>query len=243
MGIIYFLHYIVFYIDTKKESTMNKIIPIILIFLPLSIFSLEPYHEVSIGYSQDLGLYMGLRLEDSSKDFPIFLQGRGGYVYQVEPGNATEAREIFINDNAGGNIEEYGESYMLALDLGYKLKDWEKFSLEVTLSGLWNYYLAHFAFIGNNESFAVNTSSFGVGAGAALRIPISKSQSALMLKTGLEYYPKALLEAHGTYFYTPDGEDDRVRNDYTYEDADKAINQPEYRFYLQVGLLYRIGAK
>ena len=75
-----------------------------------SSFSLDLFHEISAGYYGDLGVSMALRLENPTPDFPFFAQVRGGYIYQFDPGNATEARKIFINDNAGGNIEKYGES-------------------------------------------------------------------------------------------------------------------------------------
>lgn len=219
---------------------MRKLI-LFIIFIPVALSSLETYQEVALGYSEDLGVYMGLRLDNLSTDSPFFIQARGGYIYQKDPGNAEDARSIYINDGTGGSIEEYGESYLLALDLGYKLSQWNGQTIEVSISGLWNHYKAHFGFIGDNEVFAVKTSAFGLGLGGALRIPLSKTQNSLMIKTTVEYYPKTLIEAHGTFYYTPSGDDDNVRNDYTYEDADGAINQPEFRFSVLVGFLYKIG--
>jgi len=207
----------------------------------LTLSALQPYHEVSTGYYGDLGAGLAVRLEEPDAGFPLFIQARGVYVYQTNPGDATEARHIFINDNEGGNVEKYGESYVLALDLGFKWKEFDRVSVEFLLSGLWNYYQAHYAFIGNNEAFTVSTAPLGVGAGAALRMPMGESPNSLLVKGGAEYFPKTRLDAHGTFFYTPDGTDDRPRNDYTYEDADAAVNQPEFRLYLQVGILYAIG--
>ena len=209
--------------------------------LTYSAFSLDFFHEISAGYYGDLGISMALRLENPTPDFPFFAQVRGGYIYQFDPGNATEARKIFINDTTGGNIEKYGESYLVGIDLGWKWKDLDEFSVEFLLSGLWNYYSAHYAFIGNNEAFSVTSSPFGIGAGAAVRIPLSNTDSFFILKGGTEYFFKTRLDAHGTYFYSPDGDDDRPRNSYTYEDADSAVNQPEFRAYVQLGILYPIG--
>ncbi len=221
---------------------MKRTAPIIIGFLLATALSaLQPFHEVSTGYYGDLGAGLAIRLEEPEKGFPFFLQGRGAYVYQLDPGNATEARHIFINDNEGGNVEKYGESYLLALDLGWKWKEFDKVSVEFTLSGLWNYYQAHFAFIGNNEAFTVTSAPLGVGVGGAMRMKMSKTPNFLLIKGGAEYFPKTRLDAHGTYFYTPDGEDDRPRNAYTYEDADSVVNQPEFRVYLQAGILYSIG--
>ncbi len=221
---------------------MKKVLFITLfILISISVFALEPFHEISAGYYGDTGVSLALRLEEESSDFPFFIQARGGYVYQLDPGNATDARAIFINDNTGGNIEKYGESYLAAMDLGWKWTPSEKLFLEVTVSGLWNYYSAHYAFIGNNEAFTVTSDPFGIGAGAALRFPINDSSSTLLLKGGGEYFFKSQLDAHGTYYYTPDGLDERPRNDYTYEDADTAVNQPGWRAFLQIAYLYTIG--
>lgn len=220
---------------------MNKFTIIIMFSFPISLFCLQSYHEIAIGYGQDLEFSMAIRVEDSSMDYPLFIQGRGGYIFQMDPGNAEDARKIFINDNQGGSIQEYGESIFLAMDLGYKLTNRENISLEITLSGLWNHYRAHFAYIGNNEAFTVKTSPLGIGAGINLRLPFSGTGSSLILKGGAEYYPKTKIDAHGTYYYNPDSQDDNARNNYTYQDADEAINQPETRFFVQIGILYPIG--
>lgn len=220
-----------------------KTITIILILIPLSIslHAMQLYQELSFGYYGDMGTSLALRLDDDAADFPFFIQGRMGYIYQKDPGDAEEARRIFINDNTGGNIQKYGESYMLALDLGWKWKRWDNIELEWVASGLWNYYQAHFAFIGNNEAFAVKSSPFGVGMGGNLKLRFSESRSSLILKGGVEYFPQTLIDAHGTFYYTPDGQDDHPRNAYTYEDADAAVNQPGFRVFLQIGILFPIG--
>jgi hypothetical protein len=205
------------------------------------MFSLDLYQEFAVGYYDDLGVTLGLRVEDTASDFPLYIQGRLGATYQVEPGNAEDARQFFINDNQGGNIEEYGQSYFLALDLGWKMYAKGPLNLELNVSGLLNHYQAHFTFIGNNESFTVKTTSFGIGLGANLRILFSEINSSLMVKGGVEYFPKTRIDAHGTYYYTPDGEDDNPRNDYTYDNADESINQPSFRPYVQIGLLFPIG--
>ncbi len=220
---------------------MKKTLLFILLISSVSLYSLDTYHEITAGYYGDLGATMALRFENPVADFPFFLQARGGYIYQFDSGNATEARHIFINDNTGGNIEKYGESYLVAVDLGWKWKDMDSFTIEFILSGLWNHYMAHYAFIGNNEAFTVTSSPFGIGTGANIRVPMGNTGSFFLLKGGVEYFFKARLDAHGTYFYTPDGEDDRPRNSYTYEDADAAVNQPEFRGSLQIGFLYPIG--
>jgi len=215
---------------------------LVFILMSLNLQAMQFFQELSFGYYGDMGTSLALRLDDDTVDFPFFIQGRLAYIYQKDPGDAEEARKIFINDNSGGNIQKNGESYTLGLDLGWKWKKWDNFEVEWVASGLWNNYQGHFAFIGNNEAFAVKSSSFGIGLGGNLRLRFSESRTSLILKGGAEYFPPTLIDAHGTYYYTPDGQDDKPRNAYSYEDADAAVNQPDFRIFLQIGILFPIGS-
>ena len=214
---------------------------IFIILLPLSLCSLSVYQELAVGYYDDMGITLGLRLEDEKSHFPLYIQGRAGTTYQFEPGNAEDARKIFINDNQGGNIQEYGQSYMLALDIGWMMVQKDSMQLELNASGILNHYKAHFAFIGNNEAFTVKTTALGIGVGGAMKLDLSGSNSSLILKGGIEYFPKTRIDSHGTYYYTPDGNDDNPRQDYSYEDADESINQPVLRPYVMLGIIFPIG--
>lgn len=207
----------------------------------MSIFSLSLYEEVALGYYEDLGVTLGLRLEDFDSQLPFYIQSRIGTTYQFDPGNAEDARKIFINDNQGGNIQEYGQSFLLALDFGWKVYQKDSIRVEMSASGLMNHYNAHFSFIGNNESFTVSTTALGVGLGCGLRIGLAESRTSFILKGGVEYFPSSRIDAHGTYYYTPDNNDDKPRNDYSYDDAKESINQPIFRPYVQVGVIFPIG--
>ncbi len=220
---------------------MRRVAIFIILLFPVSLFSLQLYQELAVGYYDDLGVSLGLRIEDPTLKLPFYLQARVGSSYQIEPGNAEDARKIFINDNTGGNIEEYGLSYFVGIDLGWRIVLKDAIQVEFNVSGLWNHYEAHFSFIGNNESFSVKTDSLGIGVGGNLRIVFSERKTSLLVKCGVEYFPKSQIYAHGTYYYTTDGVDDSPRNEYTYEDADESINQPWFRPYVQIGIVFPIG--
>ena len=212
-----------------------------MILFPISIYPISLHQELALGYYDDLGITLGLRMESENSQLPFYIQGRIGTTYQFEPGNAEDARKIFINDNQGGNIQEYGQSWLFAIDLGWRIHQKDDMLFEINASGILNQYNAHFAFIGNNESFTVKTRALGIGLGGNMKIGLSDSRSSLILKGGVEFFPKTRIDAHGSYFYTPDDTDDKPRNDYSYSDADDAINQPFFRPYLMVGILYPIG--
>lgn len=60
----------------------------------------------------------------------------------------------------------------------------------------------------------------------------------LMIITGLDYYFQSRLKGHDTA-YSPDGEDVNPREDYTFSDADNAINQPGFEACIMFGVAYR----
>ena len=61
------------------------------------------------------------------------------------------------------------------------------------------------------------------------------------LTGSLLYFIPARIDAHGTFYYTPDGLDQVARNDFTFEDADASINQPSLRPSIEIGILLRLG--
>jgi hypothetical protein len=53
----------------------------------------------------------------------------------------------------------------------------------------------------------------------------------------IEYYFSSRLRGHDTS-YSPDGENVNPREEYTYNDANEAINRPGIEFRLMIGLQY-----
>jgi len=54
---------------------------------------------------------------------------------------------------------------------------------------------------------------------------------------GLDYYFNDTISGHDTS-YSPDGENVNPRQNYTYDDANNAINQPGIEFRLMIGAGY-----
>ena len=90
------------------------------------------------------------------------------------------------------------------------------------------------------KSFTVKSNQWGLALGARLKLPISRNKDFVYVNGGGEYYFKAPLISHGTYYYNPDGDDDRPRLAYTYDDADKAVRQPQFRPVVTIGILFTI---
>jgi hypothetical protein len=182
---------------------------------------------------------MTLSLRDFSENYPVGLRVSAGAAYQFDSGNADLARAIFINDKQGGTVQDYGFSILILLDLTYKLAHQKELSVHLFGGPRGSFYSAHFAFIGDNEDFAVRHNTFGLGGGARARLDISPKYS-VELAAGLDYYFPSKLYGHGQFEYTPDGIDDNPRNAYTYEDADGVVNQPKLAPMVTLGFSYRL---
>jgi hypothetical protein len=219
-----------------------KKIAVVMILVALSsspVLAISLFQGIEAGYFGDVGALMILSLRDFSDNYPVGLRFSAGAAYQFNSGDADTARQIFINDNQGGTVQDYGVSVMILMDLIYRLTQRNELSLHLYGGPRGNFYSAHFAFIGDNEDFAVRHNTFGLGAGARLRLDLN-SKYSLGLGAGVDYYFPSKLFGHGQFEYTPDGIDDNPRNAYTYDDADSAVNQPKLAPSVSLGFSYRL---
>lgn len=205
--------------------------------LPVLAHSVNVYEEFRVGYANDLALEVGFLATGLSPELPIGIKASLGYIRQVEAGNADDARRIFINDGTAGSPSEYGESWFYGVAVGYRIVASGSFQQNLMALGRRNHYNAHFTFTGGNEAFRVTTAQFGLGGGAELVLRSDPRKTGFALSGGVEYYFPSRIDSHGTYFYTPDGTDERPRNDYTYADADASINQPVLRPFVTFAVL------
>lgn len=190
-----------------------------------------------------IGAHMGLyNLDDQ---LPIGFNGGMFWSYQSNPGNANDARHIFINDNEGGTVEESGSSFLFYLNGLYDFYRYKTMDFLVYLGPRYSFYKANFTFIGDNEDFSVKTNQFGLGFGIQ---PVIKASKKIFIhfNIGMDYFFASRIEAHGEYYYNPDSQDDNPRTapngkDYTYSDANKSINDPSTEFILKASISYRIN--
>jgi len=190
------------------------------------------------GYNAGTGLQLNGRLSDFALGFPLGLKFAIGYS-GMEPGRATEARRIFINNATNGTPDEAAHCWDFRLDFQYPVKVLGLKRAFLQTGPRYSRFSANFKFIGGNEDFNVKTDSWGVGLGLESYFAIS-SRFDLVISGGYDYFPKSTLSGHDTS-YSPDGDDVNPREDYTYSDADKAINQPRHEFRLLFGFSYNFG--
>lgn len=208
-----------------------------LLLLVNPVLALNKTIGVALGYNNGPGLIVESQLTNIARDFPFRIRLGFGYTRTTDPGNALDARHIFINDNSNGSPEKAGWMFDFRGDLLYPVK-WLGFKQAFAYGGVrYNMFTGNFNFINGNEDFDVTTDEWGLGGGLMNSYAISKSLD-LVLDGGLDYYLPGVIYAHGTS-YSPDGEHVEARNDYEYKDADEAINQPKINLRLTIGLSYR----
>jgi hypothetical protein len=153
----------------------------------------------------------------------------------VEPGSPSEARKIFINDATNGTPREKGSTWDLGLDGLYPMG-----SRTHVYGGVrYTRFKANFRYVGGNEDFDVTSSHWGLAGGMEAEFPMGR-RTSLLVSGGAEYFFSSRLTGHDTS-YSPDGDDVNPRKDYTYTDADDAVDQPVLRPVILLGMRYRLG--
>jgi hypothetical protein len=220
---------------------MKKVIVILAALLSIGpvLGSQELRQGISLGYQEDIAGVMTLDVEKINGNIPFSFGIFAGFSYQFDSGNAEAARKIFINDNAGGTIEKFGTSIFLGADFRYALSTPGDMDLRIFAGPRGVFYQAHYAFLGDNEDFDVRSNQGGVGGGLQAIIPVN-GRFDFNLSAGVAYYFPATLQGHGEFLYNPDSVDDNPRNDYTWEDADGAVNQPGLSIPVFFGIRWKL---
>ena len=191
--------------------------------------------QALVGYTGGLGFQMNLIASDFAKGFPLNLQFGVSYSGR-NPGNAADARKIFINDATNGDPEKSGSMWDFRFDFLYKV-DWLSLHRGYLYGGpRYSMFTANFQFIGGNEFFEVSTNQWGIGFGMKAFFEISRRLD-FVTSAGFDYFFDNEISGHDTS-YSPDGEDVNPRNGFTYDDADAAINNPTLQLRLMVGVDY-----
>lgn len=192
------------------------------------------------GYNRGFGLQTNVTAYNFTKDFPFELRLGMGYTF-LNPGDAEDARRIFINDATNGTPEKKGRSFDLRFD----------FLLSTPLFGIDHSYIVfgprfstfrgNFAYIGGNEDFDVTSQQWGLGGGLESHFTMT-GRIRLVFNVGLDHYFPSTLTGHDTS-YSPDNDNVNPRNDnqngdepFTYRDADKAVRQPVFMPHAMIGI-------
>jgi hypothetical protein len=199
------------------------------------VFAAELRTGVQAGYRGGEGAELDVALSNFAKEFPLAIRVGLGYSVR-EAGKAADARKIFINDATNGTPEEHGSFLDYRFDLMYPF-GWRS-AKELYLAGGVRYSQSttNFKFVGGNEDFDITSNQWGIGLGIEGYFAISQRLD-FVVGGGIDYFFEAALVGHDTEYH-PDGDNVNPHKDYTYSDADAAVNQPSINGRALIGLSY-----
>lgn len=190
------------------------------------------------GLSNGLGAQINFVTSNFADNFPFSAKIGVGISFK-DPGDPLAARRIFINNNTNGIPEESGRSWNFNLDLLYKTSFLGIKRNYLYAGPRYVLFTGNFNFIGGNEDFDVTSDQWGIGAGLENYFRIVPALD-LVINFGFDYYFTEALHGHDTS-YSPDEQNINPREDYSYSDADKAIEQPKYQIKALVGFNYNLN--
>jgi hypothetical protein len=196
------------------------------------------------GYNRGFGFQPNITVSDFAPGFPFELRLGIGYT-SLNPGNAADARRIFINNATNGTPEKKGRSFDFRFD----------FMLSKSVFGITPSYMffgprystfnGNFKYIGGNEIFDVTSQQWGIGVGFEHQFKMAEKLS-LSIVYGIDYYMPSTLSGHDTS-YSPDNDNVNPENDnqndnisFKYKDANKAISQPQFMPRILIGLNFNL---
>jgi hypothetical protein len=185
------------------------------------------------GYQGGLGFGVTATASHFAQGFPLGFELGVAHI-RLDPGNPEKARRIFINEATNGTPEKEGYIWDFRFNLLFPTHFLNMQDAAFYVGVRRALFTGHFAYVGGNEIFDVTSNPWGFGAGLKANFPMGKSVGFTM-NMGLDYYPNELLTGHDTSYY-PDGETVNEKEEYTYKDADTAINQPKFQPIFMVGI-------
>jgi len=233
---------------------MKGRIPTVIMVLIISCFSynvssqegttnkLKFSGEVLTGYNRGLGFQTKVTASNFAPEFPFKLRFGLGYTF-LNPGDALDARRIFINNNTNGTPEKHGRSIDLRLDLLVSKTIFNINHSYLVFGPRFSAFKGDFKYVGGNEDFEVKSHQWGIGGGIENHFKMAKNLG-LIIAYGLDFYVPSTLTGHDTS-YSPDNDninptrDNQNENVYfIYKDANRAIRQPEFMPYLLFGVSF-----
>lgn len=191
---------------------------------------------IHLGYYGGVGLHASGTFGNFAEGFPFQVRLGLGYSW-VPTGDALLARRVFIDANTNGTPQSNGKFWDGRVDVLYPVKFLSLHRAKVFGGIRRNHYTANFEYIGGNETFIVNCNQWGMGGGLETAFALSPRVD-MLVTAGADYYFRSEMSGHDTY-YRPDGDDLHAIADYTYKDADAAIDQPDFNTRLMLGIAYR----
>lgn len=200
--------------------------------------------SILAGYNNGLGFQADIMLNNFAEEFPFNLRFGTGYTF-LNPGNAKDARRIFINNATNGVPEEKGSILDFRFDFLVPASIFKSDHSYFVFGPRYSMFKGNFKYVGGNEEFDVKSHQWGIGVGIENHFKMTEKLN-LIFAFGIDYYFPSTLSGHDTK-YSPDNDNVNPRKDnqngdiyFRYKDADKAINQPRFMPRIMLGVGFRL---
>jgi|WetSurMetagenome_2_1015567.scaffolds.fasta_scaffold19544_4 hypothetical protein len=191
---------------------------------------------LSIGYDIGMPIQAHFLILDLAEGLPLGFRFNISHSFLLDPGNPEEARHVFINENTNGVPDKSASRWTFGFDFLHRVNILSLNDAFLFAGIRYSRFTGTFDFIGGNEYFDVRADQWGLGVGIESHFKMS-AKLDLLFSLGAEYFFPSTLEGHDSA-YSSDGEYVNRRENYTYTDADHAINQPKLIPKLLIGIDY-----
>jgi hypothetical protein len=193
---------------------------------------------LALGTSAGLGGQAHVTFSQIAQDLPFSARFSVGY-WRLDPGDALDARHVFINANSNGDPTKSGHRWDLRFDVLRGLQRGPLHGWDLAFGPRYSKFRGDYDFVGGNETFYITSDQWGAGAALERRWPTGP-ETELMISGGFDWFANATLKGHDSA-YSPDGSSVSPVDEYTWKDADEAIRQPRYAPRFVVGIQHHFG--
>ncbi len=190
------------------------------------------------GWNGGPGGNLSVTWSEFAQQLPVSLRLGVGYSGR-DPGDPWDARAVFINANTNGDPISNGRRWDYRLDAVMPMRWGSMDNLALVFGPRVSRFAGEFDFVGGNEFFTVVTTQWGLGTGLEAGYPMGP-RTNFVVGAGLDWYFNSKMSGHDTS-YAPNGTIVSQVDDYTWVDADQAINQPRLSPRFMLGVERRIG--
>jgi hypothetical protein len=206
-------------------------------------FALEKYDILMAGYYKGPSVSGTIGLADVFSNVPVSFETNLGFSW-TPAGNSTLARQVFINQDTGGDQDAQNAGGVLdwGINALYPLNQtYGPVKFFVFGGPRYSHYDVRWDYVGGDEDFDIVANSWGLGGGLRGVMPLSKNFSAVM-QLGVDFYFPTSIYGHDATYY-PNDSNVNARNNgagytYTYADAVNATTVPRLRPRVMVGLKF-----
>jgi hypothetical protein len=196
--------------------------------------------SISAGYNRGFVVHADIATVNLAKESSFRLRFGAGYTV-LNPGNALDARRIFINNNTNGTPEKKGGSFDIRIDFMLPRIVFGISPSYLVVGPRFSTFKGDFKYVGGNEDFEVRSHQWGIGAGFENYFKMT-SKFNLVISYGLDFYAPSTLTGHDTS-YSPDNDNVNPARDnkngdvlFRYGDANRAIRQPFIMPHIMLGI-------